>query len=118
MRRIGAAEVGRITGATPKLAEYQGFYRHVLLDDMEGVKIVALRRPEALNTLHYELTDEILTIIRPLEAEAVGFVPTGYDPRAYCSGADMGQSRRARRRASPAQYARDCSCISTACASG
>jgi enoyl-CoA hydratase / 3-hydroxyacyl-CoA dehydrogenase len=81
-------------GATPKLAEYQGFYRHVLLDDMEGVKIVALRRPEA-----------------------VGFVPTGYDPRAYCSGADIGQSRRARRRASPAQYARDCSCISTACAS-
>jgi len=121
MRRIGPTEIGRITGRLTRerpglpvprrpLADYQNFYRHVLLDDVDGVKIITLRRPEALNALHDELTDEILAIIRAFESEAVGFVLTGYGPRAFCAGADIGRFPAMLGDAqAAAQYARDCS---------
>ena len=50
------------------LGDYQKFYRHVLVDDVEDVKVITIRRPEALNALHDELTDEILDILRTFEA--------------------------------------------------
>ncbi len=94
------------------LAEYQRFDRHVLVDDMDGVKVITLRRPEALNALHDEMTDEVLAVIRRFEDEASvrGFVITGYGARAFCAGADIGRfpSLLGDTEAS-AQYARDCS---------
>ena len=72
---------------------YQDFLRHVLVDDVDGVKIITLRRPDALNALHDEMTDEILDVIRKYEGnnDVSGFVIIGYGTRAFCAGADIGR---------------------------
>jgi len=84
----------------------------VLVDDVEGVKVITLRRPEAMNALHDELTDEVLAVIRKFESDpkVKGFVLTGYGARAFCAGADIGRfpSMLGDARAAT-QYARDCS---------
>ncbi|MCL4184001.1 MAG: hypothetical protein KJ011_11195, partial [Burkholderiaceae bacterium] len=75
MRELGNGEATRVLERfgrerpgmpMPKraLADYQRFERHVLVDDVDGVKVITLRRPEALNALHDEMTDEILAVIR------------------------------------------------------
>jgi len=123
MGKLGAPEVARIGKRLvqerpglplPKraLADYQNFHRSVLVDDVRGVKIITIRRPEALNALHDELTDEILGVIRQLENDAAvrGFVITGYGPRAFSAGADIGRFPKMLGDAqAAAQYARDCS---------
>ncbi len=122
MRRIGDAEVERIVARTRRerpglplpcrpLAEYQEFHRHVLFDDVGGVKVITIRRPDALNAINDEITDEILAVIRRFEDdEAVrGFVLTGYGPRAFSAGADIGRFPSVLGDAeAAAQYARDC----------
>jgi enoyl-CoA hydratase/3-hydroxyacyl-CoA dehydrogenase len=123
MRDLGDAETRRILDRLkterpgmpmPKqpLAAYQDFWRHVLVDDTDGVKIITLRRPEAMNALHDELTDEMLSVIRKFEADPAvkGFVLTGYGARAFCAGADIGRFPAMLGDAAAAtQYARDCS---------
>ena len=80
MRDLGESETRRILDRLkaerpgmpmPKqpLAAYQDFWRHVLVDDTDGVKVITLRRPEAMNALHDELTDEVLSVIRKFEAD-------------------------------------------------
>ena len=94
------------------LAEYQRYLRHVLVDDVEGVKVITLRRPEAMNALHDEMTDEILDVIRRHERDDAvrGFVITGYGTRAFCAGGDIGRFPSMLGDAdASAQYARDCS---------
>ncbi len=91
---------------------YQGFLRHILVDDIEGVKVITLRRPEALNALHDEMTDEILSVIRQHEKDptVTGFVLVGYGTRAFCAGADIGRFVDLLGNApASAKYARDCS---------
>jgi enoyl-CoA hydratase / 3-hydroxyacyl-CoA dehydrogenase len=123
MGRLGAAEVGRIGKRLVKerpglplprrpLDDYQNFLRFVLVDDVRGVRIITIRRPEALNALHDELTDEILSVIRHDETDPAvrGFVITGYGPRAFSAGADIGRFPKMLGDAdAAAQYARDCS---------
>ena len=123
MRNLGEREVRRIFERfaaerpgmpTPKRAfvQYLGFERGVLVDDLDGVKVVTLRRPEALNALHDDLNDEILSVIRRHESDPLvkGFVLTGYGARAFCAGADIGRFPGVLGRAdAAAQYARDCS---------
>jgi enoyl-CoA hydratase/3-hydroxyacyl-CoA dehydrogenase len=123
MGRLGAAETGRIGKRLAKerpglplpqrpLGEYQNFLRFVLVDDVRGVKIITIRRPEALNALHDELTDEILGVIRHYENDPAlrGFVITGYGLRAFSAGADIGRFPKMLGDAeAAAQYARDCS---------
>jgi enoyl-CoA hydratase/3-hydroxyacyl-CoA dehydrogenase len=123
MGKLGAPEVARIGKRLvqerpglplPKrpLCDYQTFLRFVLVNDVGGVKIITIRRPEALNALHDELTDEILGVIRQLENDAAvrGFVITGYGPRAFSAGADIGRFPKMLGDAqAAAQYARDCS---------
>ena len=94
------------------LPAYQPAERHVLVDDIEGVKVITLRRPEALNALHDEMTDEILAVIRRFEGDAkvVGFVIVGFGTKAFCAGADIGRFPSLLGDAgAAAQYARDCS---------
>ena len=94
------------------LTDYLNFERHVLVDDVQGVKVITLRRPEALNALHDEMTDEILAVIRRFEHDpaVTGFVITGYGPKAFCAGADIGRfPDLLGDKAAAAQYARDCS---------
>jgi enoyl-CoA hydratase/3-hydroxyacyl-CoA dehydrogenase len=123
MGKLGAPEVVRIGKRLaaerqglplPKraLTDYQNFHRTVLVDDARGVKIITIRRPEALNALHDELTDEILGVIRQFETDAAvrGFVITGYGPRAFSAGADIGRFPKMLGDAeAAAQYACDCS---------
>ena len=123
MRDLGDAETRRILDRLkaerpgmpmPKqpLAAYQDFWRHVLVDDTDGVKVITLRRPEAMNALHDELTDEVLSVIRKFEADPAvkGFVLAGYGARAFCAGADIGRFPSMLGDAAAAtRYARDCS---------
>ena len=123
MRDLGEPEAGRILQRLAKerpgmpwpqrpYAGYQDFWRHVLVDDVEGVKVITLRRPEAMNALHDELTDEVLAVIRRFESDpkVKGFVLTGYGARAFCAGADIGRFPAMLGDAAAAtQYARDCS---------
>lgn len=91
---------------------YQGFLRHILVDDVEGVKVITLRRPEAMNALHDEMNDEILSVIRRFEnnPKVAGFVLTGYGARAFCAGGDIGRFVDMLGDAPASeQYARDCS---------
>jgi enoyl-CoA hydratase/3-hydroxyacyl-CoA dehydrogenase len=123
MRDLGEEEVARVMGRfaeerpgmpQPKrpLASYQAFPRHVLVDDVEGVKVLTLRRPRALNALSDEVNDELLAVIRAHEddADVAGFVLTGYGPKAFCAGADIGRFPKLLGQAEAAvQYSRDCS---------
>jgi enoyl-CoA hydratase / 3-hydroxyacyl-CoA dehydrogenase len=123
MGKLGATEVARIgkrlAGERPGLPlpkrappDYQNFYRFVLVDDVRGAKVITIRRPEALNALHDELTDEMLAVIRKFEDDPAvrGFVITGYGPRAFSAGADIGRFPKMLGDAdAAAQYARDCS---------
>jgi enoyl-CoA hydratase/3-hydroxyacyl-CoA dehydrogenase len=123
MRDLGEAEVGRILDRfvtckpgmpTPgrPVSSYCQFNRFVLLDDLSGVKVITLRRPEALNALHDEMTDEILALLRYYEKDpaTTGFIITGYGTRAFCAGADIGKfPSMLGDREQAAEYARACS---------
>jgi enoyl-CoA hydratase/3-hydroxyacyl-CoA dehydrogenase len=123
MRKIGEPEAARILNRLARerpgmpsplkaLVGYQKFYRHVLVDDVEDVKVITIRRPEALNALHDELTDEILDIVQTFEHDTSvsGFVLTGYGIRAFCAGGDIGRFPQLLGNAeAAAEYARDCS---------
>lgn len=103
MNDLGEVETGRMLARlqderpgmpVPKrpLASYQDFLRYLLVDESQGIKIITLRRPEALNALHDGMTDEILSVIRRYEKDdgVRGFVVVGYG-RAFCAGADIGR---------------------------
>ncbi|MFO1284680.1 MAG: 3-hydroxyacyl-CoA dehydrogenase NAD-binding domain-containing protein [Burkholderiales bacterium] len=123
MRAAGATEVGRVLDRfarerpgmpTPgrPLADYTRYRRTVLVDELDGVKVITLRRPDALNALTDEMTDEILEVILQHEADPAvrGFVVTGYGTRAFCAGADIGRfPSMLGDRAASVQYSRDCS---------
>ncbi len=123
MKALGGGEAGALLqrfcverpgmpGARRPLDDYQDFLRHILVDELDGVKVITLRRPEAMNALHDEMTDEILAVIRRYEHDPAvsGFVIVGYGNRAFCAGADIGRFPRLLGDAEgAAQYARDCS---------
>jgi enoyl-CoA hydratase/3-hydroxyacyl-CoA dehydrogenase len=111
LERFAAERPGMPMPRRP-LADYQQFWRHVLVDDVEGVKVITLRRPEAMNALHDEMTDEILSVIRRFEHDpaVAGFVLVGYGNRAFCAGGDIGRFvDMLGDGPASAQYARDCS---------
>jgi enoyl-CoA hydratase / 3-hydroxyacyl-CoA dehydrogenase len=88
-----AVERAGMPGPTAPIAEYQDFRRHVLVDDLDGVKVLTMRRPQAMNALDDEVTDELLATIRAFEDDdaTVGFVITGYGNKAFSAGADIGR---------------------------
>jgi enoyl-CoA hydratase/3-hydroxyacyl-CoA dehydrogenase len=109
--RLGKERPGMPMPKRP-FAAYQDFLRHLLVDDVDGVKVITLRRPEALNALHDEMTDEILAVIRKYEkdSQVKGFVIVGYGTKSFCAGADIGRfPRMLGDAAAAAQYSRDCS---------
>ncbi|MCP3688324.1 MAG: 3-hydroxyacyl-CoA dehydrogenase/enoyl-CoA hydratase family protein [Gammaproteobacteria bacterium] len=96
------------------VAAYLDFYRHILVDDIAGVKVISIRRPDALNALHDDMTNEILAVIKQFENDPAvkGFVLTGYGTRAFCAGADIGRFPAMLGQEEEAtQYARDCSLL-------
>lgn len=111
LERFAAERPGMPMPKRP-LGEYQAFSRHLLVDDVDGVKVITLRRPDALNALHDEMTDEILAVIRHHETDPAvrGFVLVGYGTKAFCAGGDIGRFTTMLGDAEAStQYARDCS---------
>ncbi len=104
MRELGEEESQRILtkfikdkpgmpGARRPLRAYQDFRRFILVDELDAVKIITLRRPEALNAIHDDMTDEILTLLKEHEDDPLtaGFIITGYGDTAFSAGADIGR---------------------------
>ncbi|MBW2616794.1 MAG: enoyl-CoA hydratase/isomerase family protein, partial [Deltaproteobacteria bacterium] len=104
MAELGDAEVDRIMKkfeterpGFPQAKEsfdfYQDFNRFILVDEMDGVKIITIRRPQAMNALTDEVTDEILAVLEEgADDPAVkGFIVTGYGTAAFSAGADIGK---------------------------
>ena len=104
MRDLGEGETRRIldkfTRARPgmpgpqrPLHAYQDFHRYILVDELEDIKIITLRRPEALNAIHDDMTDEILALLQRYENDShtTGFIITGYGNAAFSAGADIGR---------------------------
>lgn len=103
---LGEAEAGRIMKrfeaerpgfprAKGPLSFYQDFYRTLLIDDLDGIKVITIRRPQARNALNLNIVQEVLSVLeRHTPDPAVkGFVLTGYGPSAFSAGADIGRFR-------------------------
>jgi len=122
MRDLGEAETERIIkkfqaerpgfpGIEKPFSEYQDFNRHILVDDMDGVKIIAIRRPQVMNATNGEMDEEILAILKEGENDpkVKGFVITGYG-QTFSAGRDIGDFPKLLGNAeASAQYARDAS---------
>jgi len=127
MRDIGENETKRIIetfqkarpgfpGPQRPLSEYQNFPRHILVDIIDGVKIVTIRRPQFMNALNDEVNNEILAAIQKDadNNEIKGFILTGYGDRAFCAGAEIGKFPEMLGNAeAAANYARQCSNLLT-----
>jgi len=123
MGDLGDGETGRIIdqfqkdrpgmpGPRGEVSAYQDFKRHILVDQMDGVKIITMRRPQFMNALNDEVNDEILEVLKSGENDPTlrGFVITGYGERAFCAGAEIGKFPQLLGNAEASvQYSRDCS---------
>ncbi len=99
-------------GPEKAFSYYQGFRRHLLTDVKDGVKIITIRRPQAMNALNDEVNDEIMAVISGDgdNPDIKGFIITGYGERAFCAGADIGNfPGMLGDFDASVQYARDCS---------
>jgi len=122
MRDIGETEVSRIMNrfegerpgfpqAKRPFSEYQDFNRFLLVDEMEGVKIITIRRPQAMNAISDEIDNEILKVLKENigDPAVTGFVITGYGNAAFSAGADIGKfPATLGNKDAAAQYAKDC----------
>jgi len=122
MRALGETEVSRIMDrfeterpGFPKARHsfdyYQDFNRHILTDEQDGVKIITLRRPQAMNALSDEVTGEILKVLKKDSAnpDVKGFVITGYGNSAFSAGADIGKfPKMLGNKAASVEYAKEC----------
>ncbi|NKB36849.1 MAG: 3-hydroxyacyl-CoA dehydrogenase/enoyl-CoA hydratase family protein [Gammaproteobacteria bacterium] len=125
MRELGAEESERILNkftlakpGMPKakrtLESYTRFRRFILIDELEGIKIISLRRPDALNALHDEMNQEIMQVLQEFEndPEVKGFVIAGYGVRAFSAGADIGRfPEMLGNKSESIEYARSCSAL-------
>jgi enoyl-CoA hydratase/3-hydroxyacyl-CoA dehydrogenase len=104
MRDLGEPETGRISEkyhndrpdfpqANQPFSAYQDFKRYLLIDDIDGVKIITIRRPQAMNAINEDLNNEVLSILTNYadDSSVKGFVITGYGTRAFSAGADIGR---------------------------
>ena len=122
MKRLGKTEVHRIMTrfqedrpGFPEAAQpfetYQSFHRYILTDDMDGVKIITIRRPQAMNALNDDVTEEICQVLASSEKDPAvkGFVITGFGSNAFSAGADIGKfPTMLGDKDASMQYARDC----------
>ena len=123
MRGLGEGEVRRIIddfqkarpgmpGMEGSYNRYQNFARNVLIDEIDNVKIITIRRPQFMNALSDEVNNEILGVLTKYEADTSvkGFVITGYGDRAFSAGAEIGRFPEVLGDAEASiQFCRDCS---------
>lgn len=123
--RLGLAEVERIVGRfdqerpglpgralVDRLPSMIDFRQYVLVDRLDDVVVITIRRPAQMNALTDRVTDEILAVLKEYADDPTvsGFVVTGYGTRAFCAGADIGKFPEMLGDENAAiQYTRDCS---------
>ncbi len=93
------------------LSAYQDFYRHLLVDEKDGIRILTLRRPQAMNALNDEILDELLSVLKKgaQDPSVEGFVLTGYGTGAFSAGAEIGKfPRMLGDKTASMAYAREC----------
>jgi len=93
------------------LSAYQTFKRHLLIDDLDDVKIITIRRPQAMNAISDEVNNEILAVLKENinNSRLAGFVITGYGNNAFSAGADIGKfPQTLGNKDAAVRYARDC----------
>ncbi len=73
------------------IGQYIDFPRDILVDNMDGVRIITIRRPHAANSMSPYTCDEILSELKKGETDpsVLGFIITGYGKKAFCAGADI-----------------------------
>jgi enoyl-CoA hydratase/3-hydroxyacyl-CoA dehydrogenase len=122
MRDLGEPEVGRIMKRFEKerpgfpqakrsFSDYQDFKRFILVDHIDGVTVITLRRPQAMNAISDEINNEILSVLKEYidDPSVKGFVITGYGTAAFSAGADIGKFPQTLGNWDAAvDYARDC----------
>jgi enoyl-CoA hydratase/3-hydroxyacyl-CoA dehydrogenase len=122
MRDLGEAEVGRIMKRFEKerpgfprakrsFSDYQDFKRFILVDQIDGVTVITLRRPQAMNAISDEIDNEMLSVLKEHtdNPSVKGFVITGYGTAAFSAGADIGKfPQTLGNRDAAVVYARDC----------
>ncbi len=122
MRDLGEDEVNRVIklfkkerkgfpGPKKSYSTYQHFRRYVLVDEINGVKVITIRRPQALNAISDDVNDEIMGVLKTYknDPKTKGFILTGYGTTAFSAGADIGKfPQMLGDKEASAQYARDC----------
>lgn len=76
---------------THEIESYINFPRDILVDNINDIRIITIRRPQVANTLNISTCDEILTELKKSEADpsVKGIIFTGYGTKAFCAGADI-----------------------------
>ncbi len=101
-------------GIEGEYSSYQNFKRNILVDEMDGVKIITIRRPQVMNAISDEVNMEILDVLKENESDpsVKGFVITGYGDKAFCAGAEIGKFPQLLGNfEGSVQYSRDCSLL-------
>jgi enoyl-CoA hydratase / 3-hydroxyacyl-CoA dehydrogenase len=96
----------------PRFRHILEFKQFVLVDQIDDVVVITIRRPAQMNALTDGVTDEILSVLQEFAEDpgVAGFVITGFGTRAFCAGADIGKfPEMLGDAAASAQYSRDCS---------
>ena len=102
MASLGEDEVQRIMNAFIKerpgfpmprgpISRYLDFPRDLLVDDIDGIRIITMRRPQVANALGAGTCAEILAELKKggTDPAIKGFIITGYGTKAFCAGADI-----------------------------
>lgn len=64
---------------------------HIRIDRQDGIMLVTLNRPEAMNAFTNQMRDELIGALDEADADDAvrGLVITGAGERAFCAGADL-----------------------------
>ncbi len=102
MRQLGEKETANIAEQFQKsrpgfpvpekpFGYYESFKRHVLIDYVDRVKIITIRRPQFRNALNVEVNNEILEALKEDNDNhgIMGFIITGFGNEAFCAGAEI-----------------------------
>jgi len=102
MSSLGVDEVQRIMNAFAKerpgfpvpkgpITRYLDFPHDLLVDDIDGIRIITMRRPQVANALGPDTCGEILAQLKKgsTDPSIKGFIITGYGTKAFCAGADI-----------------------------
>lgn len=95
-----------------RFEELTAFNQYILVDRLDDVVVITIRRPAQMNALTDKVNDEILAVLKQYQTDdsVNGFVITGYGTRAFCAGADIGRFPEMLGDAdASAQYSRDSS---------